>query len=155
MSQLHTNGVLKNLSVDRTIPCRPQVEYQSSSTKDPASLRQFGKSMLSGWLMGYAPFTEGAEKETYSLQKLVNCRRTTCPDVYLRRIETKVLVSGDIFIFPFFERFFKVDRKKVLKSDHPTEFGKTSKKEKNTVHCHRQRGRLFATSKRIGAQVTQ
>ena len=61
-------------------------------------------------------------------------------DVYLRRIETKVLVSGDIFIFPFFERFCKVDRKKVLKSDHPTEFGKTSKKEKNTVHCHRREG---------------
>ena len=51
-------------------------------------------------------------------------------DVYLRRIETTVLVSGDIFICPFFERFCKVDRKKVLKSDHPTEFGKTSKKEK-------------------------
>ena len=61
-------------------------------------------------------------------------------DVYLRRIETKVLVSGDIFIIPFFERFCKVDRKKVLKSDHPTEFGKTSKKVKNTVHCHRREG---------------
>ena len=60
-------------------------------------------------------------------------------DVYLRRIETKVLVSGDIFIFPFFERFCKVDRKKVLKSDHPTEFGKTSKKEKNTAVIFKER----------------
>ena len=60
-------------------------------------------------------------------------------DVYLRRIETKVLVSGDIFIFPFFERFCKVDRKKVLKSDHPTEFGKTSKKVKNTAVIFKER----------------
>ena len=62
-------------------------------------------------------------------------------EVYLGRIETKILVSkeGDIFIFPFFERFCKVDRKKVLKSNHPTEFGKTSKKEKNTAVIFKER----------------
>ena len=62
-------------------------------------------------------------------------------DVYLRRIETTVLVSkeGDIFIIPFFERFCKVDRKKVLKSEHPTEFGKISKKEKNTAVIFKER----------------
>ena len=94
--------------------------------------------------MGYAPFTEGAEKETYSQQDVGELQEDDVSEVYFRRIETKVLVSkeGDIFIIPFFERFCKVDRKKVLKSDHPTEFGKTSKKdkEKNTVHCHRREG---------------
>ena len=53
--------------------------------------------------------------------------------------ESSVLVSGDIFIIPFFERFCKVDRKKVLKSEHPTEFGKTSKKEKNTAVIFKER----------------
>ena len=76
-------------------------------------------------------------------------------DVYSRRIETKVLVSGEIFHIPnFLNGSVNFDRNKVLKSDHPTEFGKTSKKEKNTVHCHRREGG-YSTSERNGAQVAQ
>ena len=76
--------------------------------------------------MGYAPFTEGAEKGDLLVANVGELQEDDVSDVYLRRIETTVLVSGDIFIFTFFERFCKVDRKKVLKSVHPTEFGKTS-----------------------------
>ena len=127
MSQLHTNGVLAN--------------HQSSSTKDQASLRQFGKTVLSGCLMGYAPFTEGAGKGELLAADVGELQEDDVSEVYFRRKETKVLVSkeGDIFTFTFFERFCTVDRKKVLKSNHPTEFGKTSKKEKNTAVIFKER----------------
>ena len=91
--------------------------------------------------MGYAPFYGASWKGDLLVANVGELQEDDVSDVYLRRIETKVLVSkeGDIFIIPFFERFCKVDRKKVLKSNHPTEFGKTSKKEKNTAVIFKER----------------
>ena len=51
-----------------------------------------------------------------SMQKKVSCRK-----------------KEKHSIFPCAKRFREIGRKKVLKSDHPTEFGKISKEKNTTV----------------------
>ena len=53
--------------------------------------------------MGYAPFYGGSWKGDLHVADVGELQEDDVSDVYLRRIETKVFVSGDIFIFPFFE----------------------------------------------------
>ena len=104
------------------IPIGANAEDHPISAKDQARLHQFGMNVLSGIFDGLR--CGGSWKGDL----LVGERR-----IRSENGEAKVLVlkEGDDFRFSFAGG--SSWQEKVLKSDHPTEIGKTSKKEKNTA----------------------
>ena len=96
------------------IPFGAKVESHLISTEERARL-QFGKKVLSGFFFIWNSALDAGGRWRGDI------------------LVAHVLREGDNFIFPCADGLVKVGQEKDLKSDHPIEFGETSKKEKNTA----------------------
>ena len=96
MRRHHMNGDLENLFSVSNHHFGAKVYYHPISTKDQATLHQFGKKVLSGFFMGYSLYAGGSWKGGILVAYVEELQENDASEVYLRRINIiEVLVPKD------------------------------------------------------------